>query len=161
MMEKEMQIILEVNYQAEVFYAEAIQLGDHAAFALGDKHRAQMTGLESVAESAFKVSDVLDYVKRQTGRFPYWQQRAPENASFKGTSDESFGERLKMYLEQTLAQKRDAICKDRLKIGDKTEGERATYRHVYLLLVRQFVRHMVIHFEYRVSSAKLQKGGGR
>lgn len=157
-MQKEMQIILEVNIQAEQFYADAIQLGDHAAFALGKRHRAQMTGLESVAESARKVSDVFDYVKRQTGRFPYWQQRVPDNASFGGPSDKSFGERLKLYLEVELATRCNAIYTNRLRIDSKTEAEeaRSIRRHVYLLLIRQFVREMVIQYEYRVGFANEQ-----
>ncbi len=76
-MKQEMQIILEVNDQAELFYEDAIQIGDHAAYALKARHRSQMTGLENVAESALKASDVLDYVKRQTARFPYWRQNFP------------------------------------------------------------------------------------
>ena len=162
-MQKEMQIILEVNIQAEDFYEDAISLGDHAAYALGKKHRAQMTGLESIAESAFKASDVLDYVKRQTGRFPYWQQRALDNASFKNTSeDKPFGERLKHHLEQDLAQKCGRIF-ERLKINGKTlnEDERSVRRHIYLLLIRQFVRQMVIQYEYRVGFEDLQGEGGR
>lgn len=152
-MQREMQIILEVNSQAESFYEEATRLGDHAAHALGGKHRAQMTNLESVAESAFKASDVLDYVKRQTGRFSYWQQRAPATASFRGAADEVFGERLKNYLEQDLAKRRDIICKDRLAIGQAKDEDRAVRRHVYLLLIRQFVRQMVVQYEYRVGFA--------
>lgn len=160
-MQREMQIILEVSNQAENFYADAIQLGDHAAYVLKDRHRAQMTGLESIAESALKASDVLDYVKRQTGRFPYWQQRAPDNASFKGASNESLGERLKNYLDVELAKKRDAICKNKLKISDQTDEDRSVRRHVYLLLIRQFVRQMVIQYEYRVSFDKTQRGAER
>ncbi len=157
-MQREMQIILEVHHQAEAFYEDALQLGDHAAYALGDKHRSQMTGLESVAESAFKASDVLDYVKRQTGRFPYWQQRAPAIAPFKGTSDEPFGERLKNYLEHELAKRRDTICKDRLRLENQADSDRSLRRHVYLLLIRQFVRQMVVQYEYRVSFGKAQRG---
>jgi hypothetical protein len=44
-MNREMQIILEVNIQAEKFYDQAIRLGEHAAFVLGRDRRSQMTGL--------------------------------------------------------------------------------------------------------------------
>ena len=67
-MNREMQIIREVNIQAEEFYQTAQDLGNHAAYALKAAHRSQMTGLESVAESSFKTSDILDYIKKQTTR---------------------------------------------------------------------------------------------
>jgi hypothetical protein len=61
----EMKIIREVNIQAEAFYAEAKKLGDHSADAFGEKHRSQITGLENVAETALKTSDIFDYIKRK------------------------------------------------------------------------------------------------
>ena len=149
----EMQIIREVNDQAEMFYEEAIAIGDHAALALTRAHRSQMTGLENIAESAFKTADVLDCIKRQTARFPYWRQVFP------GHSDEAFGERLKNYLEKDLATKRDAICSPRrLNIDDKTDEHRQLRRRIYLLLIRQFLRQMVAQYEYRVSFESDRKG---
>lgn len=153
-MNQGMQIKLEVSSQAENFYDDAVLLGDHAAYALTFKHRSQMTGLENIAESAFKASDVFDYVKRQTARFSYWRQDFPNGKA----SKESFGERLKSYLEVELAKRRDGIC-GKLKIGDKTDEDRQVRRRVYLLLIRQFLRHMVAQYEYRVSiSEPPQKG---
>lgn len=159
-MRQEMQIILEVSDQAELFYEDAIQIGDHAAYVLKARHRSQMTGLENVAESALKASDVLDYVKRQTARFSYWRQNFPasEDVNNGVGSYEIFGERLKNYLEDTLAKMRDSICKDKLKIGDKTDADRHTRRRVYLLLIRQFLRQVVIQYEYRVSFVSTKKG---
>ncbi len=159
-MKQEMQIILEVNDQAELFYEDAIQIGDHAAYALKARHRSQMTGLENVAGSALKASDVLDYVKRQTARFSYWRQNFPasEDVNKGAGSYEIFGERLKNYLEDTLAKMRDSICRDKLKIGDKNDKDRHLRRRVYLLLIRQFLRQVVIQYEYRVSFGNPQKG---
>ena len=154
-MKIEMQIILEVNHQAENFYEDAILLGDHAAYALTIRHRSQMTGLENIAECALKASDVLDYVKRQTARFAYWRQDFPNGEASKG----SFGERLRTYLEEELAKKRDVICRERLKIGDKTDEHRQIRRRVYLLLMRQFLRNMIAHYEYRVSFSETPKKG--
>jgi hypothetical protein len=156
-MKKEMQIILEVNSQAERFYEDAIQIGDHAAHVLTAKHRSQLTGLENVAESALKASDVLDYVKRQTARLSYWKQSFPASES-SGGSDESFGERLKNYIETSLGRMSNAICKDKLKIGENTEEYHRMRRRVYLLLIRQFVRRVVVQYEYRVSFASAKKG---
>jgi hypothetical protein len=150
-----MQIILEVSNQAENFYEDAVRLGDHAAYALTVRHRSQMTGLENIAESALKVSDVLDYVKRQTARFSYWRQDFPNAEAAPG----SFGERLKVYLEVELAKKRDVICKDKLKIGDKSDEHRLIRRRVHLLLIRQFLRNMIAQYEYRISFSEKSKKG--
>ena len=79
--------IREVNIQAEEFYKDAVDLGTHAAYTLKDNHRSQMTGLENIAESALKYSDIFDYIKRQTARYSYWQQ-GPEHEK----SGEAFGD---------------------------------------------------------------------
>jgi len=147
-MNKDMQIIREVNIQAEYFYADAIQLGNHAAYALRKNHRSQLTGLENLANSALKVADILDYVKRQTARFPYWREGFPpaENPT------QSFGERLKDYLEIKLQERRDIICGPKmLNIDNKTEENRHLRRRIYLLLIRQFLRQMIIQYEFNVS----------
>ena len=170
-MKQEMRIILEVNTQAEQFYEDAIQLGDHAAYVVKKKHRAQLTGLENIAESTRKVSDVLDYVKRQTARLPYWRQAfLPEqqvaqkeeavwHSIYTGdAANKEFGERLKHYIEHELAAKRDVLCRIKLSIEDKTDEERSLRRHVYLLLIRQFIRQLVIQYEYRLSFDKERKG---
>lgn len=147
----ETKIIREVSMQAEDFYKEAVQLGDHAAHALQSSkrsersaHRSQMTGLENVAESTLKVSDVLDYIKRQTGRREEWRRGFPG----KGGSDEWFGLRLKKYLENNLAERRNKIC-ERLNIADQIDEDKHQRRHIHLLLIRQFLRQMVIQYEFR------------
>lgn len=152
-MKIEMQIILEVTHQAENFYEEAIQLGDHAAYTLKAKHRSQMTGLETLAESALKASDVLDYIKRQTARSSYWREPFPPDAS-----NQSFGERLKESVEKKLAKRRNEICrKERLNIGDTTDEDQRRRRRIYMLLIRQFLRQMIVQYEYRVSFEKGRK----
>ncbi len=144
----ELKIIREVSIQAEDFYNDAVNLGDHAAFTLKGSHRSQMTALENIAESTFKTSDVLDYVKKQTARFSYWRQGVP------GGPNEGFGERLKNYLEGKLVERRDFICgDDKLKIQDMQER-----RRVHLLLMRQFIRQMVVEYEYQVNIDSKKKG---
>ena len=92
-MNKEMQIIREVSAVAETeaFYRKAEKLGQHAAHALKASHRSQLTGLENIAESTFKTTDILDYIKKQTARFPYWRQGFPQGEN----PNEGFGESLK------------------------------------------------------------------
>src|SRR5205807_2715385 len=63
-MNREMQIVRAVELAADEFYGESGRFGNMAAecFGTGDAGRSQITGLESIANSAIKVSDVLDYV---------------------------------------------------------------------------------------------------
>lgn len=140
-MNPEMKIIREVNIQAEFFYSDAVKLGNHAAYALKAPHRSQMTGLENIAESTFKTSDVFDYVKKQTARFQYWRQTFSESDN----PQQGFGEQLTIYLQEKLTSKVDGICK---KLGISDTWER---RRIHLLLIRQFIRQMVVHYEYQVS----------
>ena len=135
---------------SDAFYEKAQQLGQHAAYALKDRHRAQLTGLENIAESTFKTTDILDYIKKQIARYRFWQQGFPQSEN----PTVGFGESLKNYLEQDLRARRDTLCNGRLKIGDKTDEEKLLRRRVYLLLIRQFIRKMVVEYEYRVSLSK-------
>src|SRR6266853_1368500 len=130
-MNHEMKIIYEVSNQAENYYEDAIDLGDHAAHVLRAVHRSQMTSLENIAESTFKTSDVFDFIKKQTARFPYWRQAMPENQSASANKkvNQAFGLRLKDFLEQDLKQAADALCDDPLCLNidnttDKNKQER-------------------------------------
>jgi hypothetical protein len=163
-MNREMQIIREVNIQAENFYDQAVQLGNHAAFALGRSRRSQMTGLENIADSALKKSDVFDYIKRQTAKFPFWRQSVSRAKSSHSTSnaadDKGFGERLMYYLEEELVKNLEAIChEERLNIGEKTDDDRYQRRRISLMLIRQFIHQMVAAYEFQVSMTNNGKKG--
>ena len=147
-MNPEMKIIREVNIQAENFYSEAVKLGDHAAYALKAQHRSQMTNLENIAESSFKATDILDYIKKQTARFSYWRQPFPEDKD----ANTGLGERLKHYLEHHLQTTLENICgPKRLDIGNTSDEDKQERRRIYLLLIRQFIRQMTVEYEYQVN----------
>ena len=153
-MNREMKIISEVNNQAENHYEDAIALGDHAAHVLKATRRSQMTSLENIAESTFKTTDVFDYIKKQTARFPFWRQSMPENQSSPGNKKANLGLglRLKDYLEQDLKNAADELCSSsHLNIGNITDKEKQQRRRIHLLLIRQFIRQMVAQYEFRVS----------
>lgn len=160
-MNQEMQILREVSAVAESddFYGKAQQLGQHAAHTLKASHRSQLTGLENIAESTFKSTDILDYIKKQTARYTFWQQ-GPQGGK---PEEKGFGESLKNWLEQDVRAKRDTLCNGKLKIGDKTDEQKLIRRRVYLLLMRQFIRQMVIEYEYSVSQSngKRQRGAAQ
>nr|BBH94809.1 hypothetical protein KTA_30080 [Thermogemmatispora argillosa] len=143
----ESQLVIAVSKEADKpdFYDLAERLGYHAAIALKKEHRSQMTGLEAVANGTLKRSDVLDYVKKQIARFGYWRLPSHNDEIDPQTG---FGERLLLVLEQDLAKRADRVCQE-LGIGEKTEEDRQLRRHVHLLLMRQFIRSMVAHYEFR------------
>ncbi len=146
-------IAREVASQAEVLYSDATRLGDHAARAFGgeERRRSQMTGLETIANSTFKTTDIFDYVKKQTARHKGWQHR-------EGEGGERFGERLLQQLQGELANRARAIA-DRLRIGDTTDEDKQKRRHIHLLLMRQFIRQMVVQYEYKAELDKGRRGG--
>src|SRR5690242_2410466 len=90
-------IMSKVNEEADKFYGTSQELGSLAAVVFPDqggdneesKHRAQLTGLENIAETTMKVSDVLDYIKRQMARRLSWT---------KVHEGKRFGESLKNYI---------------------------------------------------------------
>jgi hypothetical protein len=146
----DLKIIREVNAQAEIFYQQAKELGEHAAEVLKRGHRSQMTGLENIAESALKTSDIFDYIKKQTARSPAWRQ----GRSGQTGREAAFGERLRASLEDDLGAKRDIIC-GHLKNTNKTDEEKQERRKVHLMLIRQFIRSMVVQYEYEISIGEI------
>lgn len=150
----ELRIVRQVNNEAEAFYTMSVELGDHAAYALQRSHRSQLAGLENIAESALKATDIFDYIKRQTARSEYWRK------AFPGHSNEAFGLRLKNYLERDLAKKRDHLCApDRLNIGNESDLDKQLRRRVYLLLIQQCIRQMTVQYEFRTSLPSEERKG--
>lgn len=130
----QMKIIKEIAIRADQFRTNTEKLGKMAANAFADKHKAQLKGLENIANSALKVSDVLDYIKRQTGK------------SEQGTKwkKENFGEKLLNNISD-LKNDRDRICNSLTISSDRERLE------VYLMLIREFIRQVVIFYEFTIS----------
>src|SRR5436305_4067176 len=132
----EMKVIREVSLEAEECYQDTVKLGDHAAYALKSRHRSQLTSLENIAESTFKATDILDYIKKQIARFGHWRQPDPTATN----PQQGFGERLKDYLEKTLPARVERMCeRRRMNIGETKDEEKQQRRHIYLLLMRQVI----------------------
>ncbi len=131
---KRMKIRKEVAIRADLFREKTKELGEAAANAFSDKHRAQLSGLENIANSALKISDVLDYIKRQTGK----------SKPGKGWKAGEFGKRSLEFIEGKLRKERDNVCKKLNIIADAGKLE------VYLMLIREFVKQIVIHYEFTV-----------
>jgi|Deesub1362A_J573_1020465.scaffolds.fasta_scaffold00513_5 hypothetical protein len=125
--QQHMKLIRQISIQADLFYTEAEDLGKIAHQNNLDRH--QLKGLQRIAESAFKVSDVLDYIKIQTGRHEKWRNR-------------KFGPKLLNYIREELKRRRTEVCR---VIGLQEKGIEA--QQVYLYLIRAFVRQMVAYYE--------------
>ena len=152
-MNKRMELIIRVNKEAgkDDFYAASQRLGLLAAQSFRDeqgrerqnRHRAQMTGLENIAETTLKVTDVLDYIKKQTARQKGWQNKV-------GKQGERFGESLKTYIESGLQPFVDSVCSNGF-INDSTLEDKLERQRVYLELIRQLIRQLVVQYEYQIS----------
>ncbi len=154
-MKTRMELIIRVNKVAgsEDFYQKSQDLGILAAQSFREeqgrerqqRHRAQMTGLENIAETTLKVTDVLDYIKKQTARQRGWQKRV-------GAKGELFGELLKKEVESGLKTFVDRVCNG--FIEGTTDEAKQDRQEAYLLLVRQFIRQLVVRYEYDVSQVE-------
>ena len=138
-MNQQMKILKEITRIADSdgFHERAETLGDIAAKAFDSRHRSQMTNLENIANSTLKVTDVLDYIKKQVSR-------ADKNQMWR---KDNFGTKLKKHIEESLRKRREDIC----KILENVEEDSVEGQRIYLNLIRQFVGQLVVHYEYRVA----------
>ena len=154
--------MLLVNERAEGFYARSEALGSlaartfleeihysgHGALTSNEvktlqRHRAQLTGLENIAETTLKASDVLDYIKKQIAR----PDRKGWREEYQG---QRFGENLKRMIEQDLWADVDAICAT-MHNGNASDEEKRERQYIRLQLIRQLIRQLVVQYEYSVS----------
>jgi len=143
-MNREMAFVREVALQADTFYGDSEGFGQRAARALPGK-RAQITGLESIANSSLKVSDVLDYLKKQTAK-----AKAGKEWRQVDTAHKELGQQLIAFIREDLRVKRDAVCNS---VSNST-GQGASElekQQVFLALIREFVRQVAAHYELGVS----------
>ena len=139
-MNQQMKILREVAQIVDTndFYNRAKEFGEKASDAFGSRHRNQMTNLENIANSTLKVTDVLDYIKKQVAR-------SNKNETWR---KHNFGKRVKEHIEQNLCTQRRDICRELEGIEETSlEGQR-----IYLNLIREFVRQLVVHYEYWVAT---------
>ncbi len=134
-----MKILRAVALRADSFYDKAKRLGSSAAQALTDKKRSQINGLEGIANSALKTTDVFDFIKVRTARQEEWRQG-------------NWGPELLAYLSRDLRKQRIAICQELEVDPNSAEGIQ-----VYLLLIREFVRQLAAQYEY---ACKFPNAGG-
>ena len=147
-------ITLRVNEEAVKFYNKSQELGELAAKSFlqekdHQRHRSQMTGLENIAETTLKWTDVLDYIKKQMARPRGW------TTLYEG---KSFGESLKRYIEEELPGNVGRVCyNDKIHIGNESDDDKQVRQQVYLDLIRQLIRQIVVQYEYRVNEMEEER----
>ena len=172
--EQRMSILREVAYRADLFYEDAERLGQKAARALTSKKRSQITGLEAVANSALKTSDVFDFIKTRTARHEEWRKEnfGPELLSFlteelgrdcrnirqalniQNKGSEELRKHLK-EVEEILGTRKNIPKKLRKRlqeIGEMLEIQDtgAEKIEIHLLLIREFVRQLSAQYEWKI-----------
>lgn len=125
-----LQMLREVALRADGFQVQAEDLGSKAARALTDSKRSQVTGLESMANSALKVTDVFDFIKLRTARQEEWRK-------------EDWGTGLLEFVCNDLREQRNKICNALQITSPSLEAQ-----DVHLMLIREFVRQLSAHYEY-------------
>lgn len=128
-----LQAMREVAEQADKFYKEAENLGTAAAKSFTSRHRKQITDLEEVANSAMKVTDVINHIKNQTARRDTWRELGPQ---------------LLDAIQGSLDKRRQTICK-RLQLSKEDPARAKKEQQIHLYLIREFVRQLAAQYEYR------------
>ncbi len=133
-----MKIHKEVALQLDALYTEAEKFGKTASQSFGkERGKAQLRNLQNIANSTLKVSDVLDYIKRQTARMREWK-------------NDHFGADLLRFMTNEITHRRDAIVSllsDEFSILDEHQGA-FRQQEISLHLIRGFVKQIVIQFEW-------------
>lgn len=137
-MSQQLKINREVNIEVdrEGFRASAKELGERAAGIFTGNQKSQMKNLENITNSAHKMTDVLNFIKRQTGK-----AKAGD-----GWKRSNFGQRLLEQLEMNVERKVGPICQA-LAFG---EGDAPGRMDIKLRLAREYIRQLVVHYEYRL-----------
>jgi hypothetical protein len=138
---------IEMETDLDPFYNKATELGRKAARALGRDKRSQITGLESIANSTQKASDVFDYVKLRTARQKEWQQG-------------ELGQELLKYLETDLRRTRDNVCTSLSlpPLQAAPQQEVSLRQEVYMRLIRAFVAHLAAQYEFSCMTEEGNRG---
>ncbi len=138
-----LKIMREVSVQADNndFYNRAKELGEIAARVLREqdenKHRSQITKLENIANNAMKVTDIINYLKKQTAKAKSSESWKAENLGSRLIGVVEFGGILERWSQQ--------ICTT-LSLTDPADKQ-----HNHLLFIREFVRQLAAQYEWKVN----------
>ena len=146
-MKREVLFIQKISEQADTFYSEGERFGKWAKQAFPARDRSQMKGLENIANSSLKVSDVLDFIKKQTGK-----SESGKRWRAKNDQQQEFGKQLIAFIMGTLKNKRDLVCSLVASIAGQEAATDFELQQSYLALIREFIRQIVAHYELEAAS---------
>lgn len=124
-----------IELDTDAMREKAKKFGKIAADKFGkERGKAQLRNLENIANSTVKVSDVIDYVKKQTARMREWAE---------------LGAKMVEFLEKEIPTKRTVV----LGIAPLPEDDHRRFREqdISLQLIRGFLHQLVVHFEWELS----------
>jgi hypothetical protein len=130
-----------IALKADDYYEQAKNLGEIAYRGFGENKKSQIRSLESIANSALVVADILDFIKRQTGR----------SAADKQWRLEDFGRKLLKDIDESLRKNAQEIADDITKSITDHQMTDADQRRIHVLLSREFIRHLSAHYLYSMS----------
>ena len=99
--------------------------------------KTQVRGLETLAYSTDKVSDVTDLLKTRVGR----------DSSRKGWAREGIGREILTTLERLYGDAQEIVAELR-KAHPLSDEDPDLERQVHLRLIREYLKHLAAHFEY-------------
>ena len=143
-MSLQMKIHKEVELQIDAMYSKTEQLGELAVKVFGrGRGKTQLRNLENIANSTLKVSDVLDYIKRQTARLNEWKKQG-------------FGVKMLEYIQKDILNMRKTVfthlSSELEHLNDRDREFKK--QEITVQLIRGFVKQLVIHFEWTLATGK-------
>jgi hypothetical protein len=135
----EMALRKKIAAKSDGYYADTQALGDLAWHAFGERNKSQIRNLESIANAATRVADILDFIKKQTGRSRperQWRYR-------------DFGPTLLEKFDRVLRKDSQVICESVQGEVKDAQIEDDDQRRMHILLCREFIRHVSAHYIYR------------
>ena len=135
----------QIALKSDEYFDQTKSLGETAFLAFGEHKKSQIRNLENIANSALVVADVLDFIKRQTGRLT------------KQWGHDDFGKNLLETIDTTLRKNaQDIHAQVMSQISDNQMFD-ADRRRIHLILCREFIRHLAAHYLYSVGLGKKLK----
>jgi len=126
---------ISVQTSKEKFYEKAEVLGAKAAKIFKeDKGKAQLNNLSNVTNSSPRITDTIDFVKKQIG------------LGNRGFDEDNFGNELIDFLFSDLKIIKNSIASE---LEDLKLNEYEV-QQIHQLLCRKFISSMVIHYNYRL-----------
>ena len=134
-----------ISKKSDEYYGDTAEFGRLAWENFG-KNRTQIRNLENIANSSTAMADVLDFIKKQTGKSDKWRRQ-------------DFGRKLLERIREPLLGDANAIIQ-LVKESVNTHGiETDDLRRTHILLCREFIRHLSAHYSYTIGMSSRKSRG--